>query len=107
MVCTAFEPIQLHSDNPPKPAPGILKFLWASPCSLVGLLFAALVIALGGKANLSGRTLEVAINDDEKPDAGLARWLPFRAIALGHVIVAISPHELERLRAHELVHVAQ
>jgi hypothetical protein len=36
----------------------------------------------------------------------LAR-LPWSAITLGHVIIATTARELERLRPHELVHVRQ
>ena len=39
--------------------------------------------------------------------AWLQRRLPFVAITLGHVVIATSAEELERLRAHELAHVRQ
>ncbi len=38
--------------------------------------------------------------------AAKRRW-PFAAITLGHVIVGTHPAELQRLRAHEQVHVHQ
>jgi hypothetical protein len=80
---------------------------WASPCSLVGLAFAAIVLLCGGRARRVGGTLEVSV----RRNMATARWplraLPFGAITLGHVIVGATPQQLERLRAHERVHVRQ
>ena len=33
--------------------------------------------------------------------------MPFRAIALGHVVIAVGRIELDAMRAHEQVHVRQ
>ena len=85
----------------------LAQLLWAAPCSVVGLALAAVVLLLGGKATPVRGTLEVTLRETEASAAGLARWLPFRAMALGHVIVALGRRELEGLRAHERVHVRQ
>ncbi|MGZ3238873.1 MAG: signal peptide prediction [Burkholderiaceae bacterium] len=85
----------------------IVKLIWASPCTLVGLICAAIVLLFGGRATRSAGTLEVAFRESQAPRSVLVRWLPFRAITLGHVIIAITRQELERLRAHERVHVHQ
>ena len=53
-----------------------------------------------------GGTLEVALSSVQ-PARGLVRRLPFNAITFGHLIAAVDAAELERLRAHERVHVAQ
>jgi hypothetical protein len=81
----------------------LLKRLWAAPCSLVGLVFAMLALACGGRLRCHEGTLEATLDRHGR----LARRCPFRAIALGHVIVAITAHDLNRSRAHERVHVRQ
>ena len=85
----------------------ILKLLWAAPCTAVGLPLAALALATGGRIARKGHTLEAAFDDRRSAARRIIRRLPFNGIALGHVIVATSPRELERLRDHERVHVAQ
>ena len=85
----------------------LAKLTWAAPCSLVGLLFAAVVLLFGGRARRNAGTLEVCLRRSMPTDGWLLRSLPFRAITLGHVIVAATPQEMERLRAHELAHVRQ
>ena len=85
----------------------IARLAWASPCSLVGLLFAGGVLFCGGRARRNAGTLEVCLHRGRSGQGWLSRALPFRAITLGHVIVAATPREMDRLRAHELVHVQQ
>lgn len=83
----------------------VAKLLWASPCSAVGLLAAGLVLLLGGTARRAGGIVEAAWRPT--PEGRLARRLRFRAITLGHVVVAVSARDLDHCRAHELVHVRQ
>ena len=85
----------------------VAKFFWASPCSVVGLFFSVIVLLLGGRAARSSSTLEVTFREGHAPGLTRLRWLPFRAITLCHVIIAVTRQELERLRAHELIHVRQ
>jgi hypothetical protein len=85
----------------------IAKLVWAAPCSLIGLVLATVVLLLGGSAKRASGTIEVTLRHSEAARPLLARLLPFRAIALGHVIIAVGRQELEQLRAHELVHVQQ
>jgi len=61
----------------------------------------------GGSAKRAFGTLEVTLRHSEAASPFISRLLPFRAIALGHVIIAVGQQELEQLRAHELVHVQQ
>ena len=82
-----------------------LRYVWASPCSLVGLLLAALAGMFGADWKSVGGTLEVAMAPNRPP--GSPWRLPFRAITLGHVILGAHPVELARLRAHERAHVRQ
>lgn len=85
----------------------LAKLAWAAPCSLVGLSAAAIALLVGGSARRACGTLEVTLGESEAVCPALTRLLPFRAIALGHVIIAVGRQELEQLRAHERVHVQQ
>jgi hypothetical protein len=82
-------------------ARSVWGYLWAGPNSLVGLVGA-----------LTTRTRPVrwrGVLLFEGGRGGLARllgWRGFKAITLGHVIVA-NRHLDDRLLAHELEHVAQ
>ena len=85
----------------------LMRYAWASPASVVGLLLALLA---------SGRGATIAVVDGVLEVAGtrLARWLAhsayfarFDAITLGHVVVGASPAALAHCRAHERVHVRQ
>ncbi len=79
-----------------------VRLLWASPNSLIGLAFGLLLLPLGARLRVVEGVLEIAAQQG----APSRRW-PFAAITLGHVIVGSHATELERLRAHERVHVAQ
>lgn len=86
----------------------IAAVAWAAPCSLLGLLFAALVLAAGGSLRRPGRgVVEAALRDTLANCGARARRLPFRAITFGHVILGVTHEELQAMRAHELVHVVQ
>ncbi len=65
------------------------------------------VILLGGRAGGQGDALEVTFRKRASQCGALARSLPFRGITFGHVIIAVTEEEMERLRAHERVHVRQ
>ena len=87
--------------------PGRLwPLLWASPYSLLGLLMCALACVVGARMRRVDGVLEATL----PPRAGVGGWrrfLPFSAITLGHVVIAVDPGEQDRLRAHERVHVQQ
>jgi hypothetical protein len=85
----------------------LLKYLWASPCSAIGLVLAGLPCLLGASGRLRWGVLEVAFSD---PNHALARWLlrlPYAGITFGHVVLAPTHRLQEALRAHERGHVAQ
>ena len=82
----------------------MLRYLWPSPLSLVGML-----IAIACRAPICRRdhTLEAC-------GGLLPRFLPRiglgmrpAAITLGHVILAVDQPTLDQWRDHERVHVAQ
>ncbi len=80
-----------------------LAYLWASPCSAVGLALGLLAVAGGARFTRRAGVLEIA-----PPQARPRRLrLPFVAITLGHVVLGRSAGDLERLRGHEHAHVAQ
>jgi hypothetical protein len=83
------------------------KLLWASPCSAVGVLLAAVPVGLGGRAAWRRGALEVTYRQRLAGCGKLARSLPFRGIVFGHVILAVTDEELRRIGPHERVHVAQ
>lgn len=86
----------------------LAKVIWASPASLLGLLVVAGTIVAGGHVRRIDGVIESW--------GGLATWLlrriPFvaggaAAMTLGHVVIGRSSQDLDRSRAHELVHVRQ
>jgi hypothetical protein len=85
-----------------------LAYLWAAPCSALGLAAALVVWPLGARFAWHRGVLEVACR------AAPARHgrsghvsLPFGAITLGHVVLASDPQQMQLLREHERAHVAQ
>lgn len=82
------------------------QLLWASPNSLLGLLLCLLGCLVGGRVRRVDGILEAWLPSRVRP-GGWRRLLPFSAITLGHVVFAANERELERLRAHERVHVRQ
>jgi hypothetical protein len=78
---------------------------WAFPATCVGLAIGAAGLLSGGRAHRRGRVLEFWGG----AAAVFLRRL-FRgaaAMTLGHVVLGRTLHDLERSRAHELVHVRQ
>jgi hypothetical protein len=87
---------------------GLLRILWAAPCTAVGLCLGAVVVLAGGSARRTGCTIEFAVGRDECPPGTVwHRRLPFSAITFGHAIIGTNPGALDRLRAHEQAHVRQ
>ena len=82
-------------------------YLWAAPCTAVGLVFASFLLVAGAQAAWHRGVLEVSWRARVADCGRLARSLHFRGITFGHVILAVSAEELACLRAHERVHVEQ
>jgi hypothetical protein len=85
----------------------MVRYLWASPTTLVGLAL-ALTALRRGRVLVVGGVLEVS--------GPLVRWVlthlvPLRggatAITLGHVVLGRDVRALDETRAHERVHVRQ
>ena len=83
----------------------IARYVWAAPCSAVGLVLALPGLFSGGSVRLANGVIEVSLG------AFLCRIghtrFRFRAITFGHVIIGVSRASLQRLHSHELVHVRQ
>src|SRR5262245_11227195 len=81
------------------------RYFWAAPCTLLGLAFAALPLALRfANARIVDGVIEIALRDAA---AFTRRCLPFNAITFGHSVLALDAACLERLRPHEHAHVRQ
>lgn len=85
----------------------LLRYLWVSPATLVGLLLAALALLGGGRARRVQGVIEVGGGRLHRVVARLPEGLRFGAITLGHVIVGLDEAALARARSHEQVHVRQ
>jgi hypothetical protein len=84
------------------------KYLWAFPTTAVGLLFAMVALASGGRGQVhsgvyevSGGAITVFLQRYTLLPSGAA------AITFGHVVLGQDATCLERTRAHERVHVRQ
>jgi len=86
---------------------GPAKMLWALPCSAVGIAFSAVPLLAGGRATWSSGALEVTYRERQASCGRIARWLPFRGIVFGHVILAVTAEELAAIGDHERIHVQQ
>ena len=84
------------------PFPQLARYLWASPASALGLVAALLLWPFGARARCVGGTVEIALR---RVPRFVARR--FGAITLGHVVLGVDFGTLDRLRAHEQVHVRQ
>jgi len=77
--------------------------LWAAPNSLLGLLLGLAWWLAGASAQRVDGVLELAL-PDASASTRPSRWrLPFAAITLGHVVLAVDGREMRCWRAHERV----
>lgn len=86
----------------------LLRYLWALPATLLGVLVVVLARSSGGSVQTVDGVLESA---GGWPARILRRGFPFSgavaAMTLGHVVVGVSLDALTATRAHERVHVRQ
>jgi len=85
----------------------LARYVWAAPCTAIGLLVAFPAIVAGARVARVDGVLEVAVARQRKPPGKWLRALPFCAITFGHVVIGVHKSELGRLRAHEHAHVRQ
>ena len=85
----------------------VLRYLWAGPTTLVGLVLAVALLRRGQAALVDG------VIEAHSPllDRALTRLIPLAggaaALTLGHVVIGKNARALEMTRAHERVHVRQ
>ena len=84
-----------------------LRYAWAAPCSMVGLLLALAALASGATVRSMHGTFEVAGGRIPLLVSRLPKILRFSAITFGHVILGVSHSALDFHRDHEHVHVRQ
>ena len=60
---------------------GVLRYLWAAPCTLVGCVAAAPMLLCGAQVRGVRGVIEIS-------GGAFAQWLAFDAITLGHVVLA-------------------
>jgi hypothetical protein len=81
----------------------VLRYSWAAPTTLVGLVAGTLTLCTGGRVQVQRGALEF--------HGGFAWWLTktigFSAMTLGHVIIGHDLFSLELVRDHEQAHVRQ
>ena len=65
------------------------------------------MLLFGGRARRGPGIIEFTWRQDRESCGRVADSLRYRAITFGHVVLAVTASELERMRAHELVHVRQ
>jgi hypothetical protein len=89
--------------------PRILRVLWASPYTALGLSLGLVGMCTGGRARLRGGAVEfhggaITWLVSHLPIPG-ARWAI--AITLGHTVLGRSADALDIAHRHEMVHVRQ
>ena len=85
----------------------VLRVVWASPYTLIGMTIGGIGLCTGGHVRFQGRAIEFY--------GGGTKWfvthLPLGqftlALTLGHTILGQSEASLDISYEHELVHVAQ
>ena len=85
----------------------LLRYVWAVPYTLVGLLLGGVAVLLGATVRRHHGVIEIYGGRAGAAIARLPRVLGFSAMTLGHVILAVDRSAMAQLRRHEHVHVRQ
>ena len=85
----------------------LLRYLWAAPYTVLGLLLGALAVLFGATIRRHHGVIEVFGGGIGARIAQLPPSLGFSAMTLGHAILAVDRSALTELRFHEHVHVRQ
>jgi len=89
------------------PLPLIIRYTWAAPASMVGLLLSAIALSLGATCRVVDGVAEVAGGRFYRVIPLLPRIFRFEAITFGHVVIGLDHSLLSLLRTHEHTHVRQ
>ena len=85
----------------------LLRYLWAAPYTLLGLLLGGVAMLFGATAHRHHGVLEICGGHIGRRMARVPQPFGFSAMTLGHVILAVDRSTLAQLRLHERVHVRQ
>jgi hypothetical protein len=85
----------------------LLRYLWAAPYTVLGLLLGGVGVLFGAKARRHHGVVEIFGGGIGQRLSRLPEPLRFSAMTLGHVILAVDRSALAQLRQHEHVHVRQ
>ena len=81
----------------------MIRFIWALPVTLFGLLLVGVGLLTGGRVH----QVDVVVEQDR----GLVGWILFRlghaCITFGYVTLGVNPGFLDFYRDHERVHTRQ
>ncbi len=85
----------------------LVKYIWALPNSILGIILGLAVFCLGGRARFSSGALEFYGGLFERLIKKAPAFFRFEAFTLGHVVIGINKVQLESGREHEHVHIRQ
>jgi hypothetical protein len=85
----------------------IIRYAWASPATVVGLLFSVIAMSAGASPRVVNGVIEVAGGRLHSLLSLRPPCARFAAITFGHVVIGLDHPLLSSIRAHELVHVRQ
>lgn len=84
------------------------KYLWVAPISLLFLPLVLIARWTGGRYAVHSGVLEIWGGKlGQRLNKGLPLFGSVAAITLGHIVLGVSPHYLNRTRLHEREHVRQ
>jgi hypothetical protein len=84
------------------------RYVWAAPCTAIGLVGALGAAMLGARWHVVHGVLEVSLfTRPSRRRRPRRNALPFAAITFGHVVIGVDTLTLARWRAHEHAHVRQ
>src|SRR5689334_10231573 len=85
----------------------VAAYAWAAPNTALGLILGLVAVGFGGRARAVCGSLEFSGGRLADLVSAAPRPFSFCAITFGHVILGVSEADLEAVREHEHVHVAQ
>lgn len=85
----------------------LLRYLWASPATVVGLVLGLIASLFGATARIRHGVLEVAGGRLARAISTVPRLKHVLALTLGHVVLGIDHQLLDDERPHEHAHVRQ
>lgn len=85
----------------------MIFYIWAMPCSLIGMVLGFLFVVCGGSVIIHSGTLEFTGGGLGRLIKRLPKNIAFCAITFGHTVLAVDQDTMDIVRAHEQVHIRQ